>query len=236
MKIADYLTTIKYTLSKKQLISFPTGVDLDILSLNERDSDNWDLKNLQVYTSGPTRSYGFILSRMENWEKKFWYEKYLMECRELGVVPRKTMCASAWLYYSENIGDYYKPRPAIDIDPAGPREVYFEIDLFETFRHRLSTRVSMSGHYGTQTDRKLKTRSILGDFTGNHDIDVVWDGLNNWTWFLDGVMVFQAHIPAPPNIFPWIKFTYGAVEHIPSDIDSWTWRVNDVLTSKTIAI
>ena len=139
-------------------------------------------------------------------------------------------CASGWLYYSENAEDFGKEW-ILPIDRAEkPREVYFEIDIFETFTHWLGQRISMSGHYGTQTNRSMISQSIVGKFPDKHYLEIRWDGFGNWTWYVDSVKIYTAKLPHPPTnvgrIYPYLKFTYMVMEEFPVNVNSSTWQVD----------
>jgi len=155
-------------------------------------------------------------------------------------------CASAWLYYAENKGDFGKPFWPILDRPKNPREVYFEIDIFETFRELifrlyLGTRVSFTGHWGTQQNRPHATTGILisvDDPLELHWFEVEWDGLGKWTWYMDTVKVFSATIPLPDceRIFPYLKLTYMAMEKIDRLLLPSTWIVDFLAFSDVIEI
>jgi hypothetical protein len=155
-------------------------------------------------------------------------------------------CASAWMYYSENKGDFGKEW-ILDIDkPKAPREVYFEVDIFETFRELvfrqyLGTRMSFTGHWGTQKERPHTTTGILigvDDPLELHWFEVEWDGTGKWTWYMDTVKVFSAIIPLPTceKIFPYFKLTYMAMEKIDRLFLPSTWIVNQIAFSDIIEI
>jgi hypothetical protein len=141
-----------------------------------------------------------------------------------------------WIYLSQNKGDFEKEW-MLPIDKTIPRDFYFEIDLFETFREALGTRIAFSGHYGTQDDRLAKTDGILSSFGDEiHSCQVLWDGVGNWTWILDGVVLKKAFIPQPENIFPYIKVTYMVMEPFPDNVDSCSFTVKSLGSSNIIIL
>lgn len=171
------------------------------------------------------------------------YDKFRLDIYSPGRIQVKCTfpkygCASPWFYYSENAGDFVKPwRKSIDKSTL-PREVYYEVDLFETFKERLFSRVACSIHFGKQKDRKMKTTGLAGRFHGWHYVDVFWDGKGNYTWKVDGVEIHKAFVPLPTceKIYPFFKLTLMAMEKLPDAIDSVKWKVDWVKFSKIIEL
>ena len=152
------------------------------------------------------------------------------------TLPKYGWCAP-WIYCSQNAGDYVKPwLLPIDKSPSGPREYYFEIDMFENFLDSMQ-RISFSGHYGTQTARKMNTRSVLGKFdTGLHFTEIVWDGKGNWTWLLNSVVVFKSFIPFPEEkIYPYFMLTMGLADTLPPSTPI-EWKVDYVKFSNVVML
>lgn len=169
------------------------------------------------------------------------YNKFRINIYKPGrIVVKCTLpeygCASPWMYLSMNKGDFGNPY-ILPIDrPLEPRDFYFEIDMFETFHERKHQRLGFSGHYGTQSDRKMKTTSITGKFNDYHFSEVRWDGKGNWTWLLDSVVIHKKFIPQPENINPYFLFTLiiWAGDNIPASLDTIYWKVDYIKFSDNL--
>lgn len=184
-------------------------------------------KNKWLYTSDACNSYD-----------KFRLDIYSPGRIQIKCTLPKHGCGSPWFYYSENTGDFLKPwRKSIDRS-ALPREVYYEVDLFETFKEKIFERVACSIHFGKQNDRKMKTNGIAGHFSGWHYIDVIWDGKGNYSWMIDGIEINKVLVPLPTceKIYPFFKMTLMAMDKLPDGVDSSTWKVDWVKFSKTIEL
>jgi hypothetical protein len=145
---------------------------------------------------------------------------------------------SPWLYTSQNEGDINKPS-MYPIDKIyGPRNYYWEVDMFETFQdNSFTSRISTAGHYGTQLDRKMKSRSLTWPFDPEamHYFEVVWDGNGNWMWLLDSVLIHDRFIPQPPDpIYPYFIMTLAATTNERIDGGNVKWKVDYVKFSDNL--
>jgi hypothetical protein len=145
--------------------------------------------------------------------------------------------AAVWLYVSENPGDFNNPyRNPIDVW-TGPRDFYWEIDTEETFGNR----VGFAGHYGTQSDRKMKNESLctrLGDDRWHHP-EVRWDGRDNWEWWLDGVRIHSKNIPTPKGvgrIYPYLILGYVPMDVMEAPRSIWQVEYVAITTANIIRL
>lgn len=197
------------------------------------------------------KAYGQTNTRIQhNWTYKSTachsHDKFRLDIYKPGrIVVKSTLpklgCASVWLYSSENPGDFGKEWIP-QIDRAGiPKDYYFEIDIFETFRNWTGQRIGMAGHYGdTQKNRKMKNESVCGKFSGYHYPEIRWDGNGNWEWFLNNVLIHTEYIPFPDpklyKIYPYLKMTYMVMEPWPAEITYSAWFVEYIKISNTIKL
>jgi len=136
---------------------------------------------------------------------------------------------------SMNKGDFNNPSLMPIDKPSEPTEYYFEIDMYENFVNCPDQRIAFSGHYGTQSDRKMKTISICGSFDNSHYSEIKWDGKGNWIWLLNNIIVHKAFIPQPTEkIYPFFMLTLGLNEEVPDTTNSLTWKVDWVKISDNI--
>jgi len=165
------------------------------------------------------------------------YDKFRIDIYKPGrIVTKCTLpkygVASPWLYTSMNKGDFDNPWLQPIDKPTEPRDYYFEIDIIETFMN--PDRAVFSGHYGTQTNRKIKSKAIMKYLPGEHYCEVVWDGKGNWKWLLNSVVVNRKFIPQPESIYPFFKLTLSIIEPFPSGVDRVEWKVDYVKFSDNI--
>ena len=152
-------------------------------------------------------------------------------------LPKYTWAAS-WLYQSMNKGDFSKPW-LLPIDkPSEPCDYYFEIDSFENMMNKNNMKMVFTGHYGTQTDRKMKSSSICwNDDNKMHYSEIVWDGTGNWTWLLDSVVVHKAFIPQPiEKIYPYLYLTLGMCDDYTDLQYPIMWKVDWIKISDNIIL
>ena len=152
------------------------------------------------------------------------------------TIPKYGWCAP-WIYCSQNAGDYVKPwLLPIDKSPNGPREYYFEIDMFENFISSLGAqKIAFTGHWGTQAQRGMDSRSILKGYDSNfHYSEIIWDGQGNWTWLLDSIVIYKTSVLQPTEkIYPYFMLTMGLADTLPP-VTPIEWKVEYVKFSKVI--
>jgi hypothetical protein len=194
-----------------------------------------------------TASWGPLVSPRYKWEYGSMacnsYNQFRLDIYKPGRIVVKANISNGWsapwLYSSQNSGDYINNPSMLPIDlQFSPRDYYWEIDVFEAFQDDSNTsRLSFSGHYGTQVDRKMKTSNIKGlfDTSKMHYFEVTWDGVGNWTWLLDSVVVGKQFIYQPLDpIYPYFMLTLAAsttIDHKDSNVD---WKVDYVKFSDNL--
>ena len=231
-----------YDLNGRQVyISGPSKYGLFVCDrLTQQEKTDFYADYKEHYASwGGTPKYEWVYKSMAcNSYNKFRLDIYkpgrmIVKC----TLPKYTW-ASVWLYQSMNSGDFVKPW-LLPIDkPIAPREYYFEIDTFETMMDNdTSERVSFSGHYGTQTNRQMKTGSICcwTDDSKPHFVEVVWDGTGNWTWILDSVVIQTKFISQPAEkIYPYLLLTLGMWDDYTKIQYPIMWKIDWIKISDNI--
>jgi len=236
------LLALKHCLFKNDDIDEPqNGINL-LKNLNVRHFERWG-HNLDYHIKSKTilKNNKLVLTASKdktvyfNWDKWDWlYEpkegydqvynyssgrcdtkdKVTLDLYKAGkIISKHTtpqdvgVVLSIWIYFEEHPKDKHKPK----------RDMYFEIDTFETEPALRSHPLGLifTSYLGTKSaNAKRKTTWLKSSINGTHVTELSWDGNGRFVWKLDGVVVKRDKMKLPEGIKPYVIYSLGINEEM----------------------
>lgn len=247
MKLGGYFLAIKFMLFRRK-IKKPDGINL-LENLNIRNFERWS-ENNDYYTdydvtlnnnlklvahpdttvyfnwdtwdwsyeqkSGYTQKYTHSSGRCDTQDKVtidvYKPGRIVSKC----TTPQEGAVSAIWIYFEEHPHDAHSP----------DRDVYFELDIYETeprkpedrgsikaaiFTHWLGKYQADASHQGVWLNKRLK---------GYHYPELSWDGKGNFVWKLDGVTVKKVSLNLPVDLKPYVIYTLGVASDLVTNSNS----------------
>lgn len=250
----------RWSPKSEPVFSNPQKTITDFSELTPKTRSPYDMQGRQCYLAGPSSTGFFHCGRLSpeqitELESKYakeyepnpapahqypwvyWsmacnsFDKFRIDIYHPGRIVSKCTFPkyswpSIWFYLSMNKSDWSKDLLPIDKQHLG--EFYFEIDTFELQMN--PDQAMFTGHYGTQTDRRMKASHLYWKWDNAwHYPEVRWDGQGNFTWYLDSVLVHRANIPLPAcGAYPYLKLTLAMAGDYPDIQYPITWKAEYV--------
>jgi len=121
------------------------------------------------------------------------------------TIPQEGPVAAIWIYFEEHPQDRHHP----------DRDVYFELDIFESEPRKPESVDSKKGVIFTHwlgkymSDAAHKTIWMFKRFSSTHYPELTWDGKGTFTWKLDGVCMKKVKLELPDNLEPYVIYSLG---------------------------
>jgi hypothetical protein len=170
------------------------------------------LEKMRLHREGYTQKYTHSAGRCDTKDKViidvYKPGRIISKC----TIPQEGAVSAIWVYFEEHPKDSHHP----------DRDVYFELDIFESEPRKPESTESRDGLIFThwlgkyQSDAIKETIWMFKTLTKDkfYYPELKWDGKGNFIWKLDGVTMKKVSLNLPTKMKPYVIYSLGVASDL----------------------